>query len=1177
MKGFRIYWYGAASVLFFGAIGFLTTRFFNFHGAGFNFIMILAGTLGITAAAFFSFFQNKLQQKQQAKQQQAMYAAAYGYAPAAAAGAQQGGGSEIESLIKEADKRLAESRTTPGATISGLPVIFIIGDQGSAKTSVVAHCGLDPELLAGQVLVENNIISTPVANFWYGRDSVFVEAAGKLLAIPEAWTRLLKKLQPGKLKSVVGKGRQSPRAVFLCFDCESFTKPGASEQITATARYLQARLAEVSKNLGISFPVYVLFSKADRLAFFTEFVRNLSNEEAGQVFGMTLPIAPVRSGVYADEESRRLNAAFTDLFSSLCDRRIDYMPREQDPMSLPGAYEFPREFRKIRGTMVQFLVDLCRPSQLQVSPFLRGFYFSGIRPMVVNEASAKPAAAATPVGQKSFDAGATKMFRAGMEVPQAYAVQPQMSAAGRRVPQWMFLGHLFTDVILADHAAFAASESSVKTSLLRRILLGSLALLSLLLCLMFIISWSGNRKLENQALNAGKALQARGGSVGPIPTVDSLRQLDDLRQSLVTLTDYEKNGRPFSLGWGLYTGSDLYPQVRRSYYNFYKAYLFGNIQNGWVNYLQKVPNTPGPNDNYGYGYDTLKGYLLSTSEWKRISDPALQRFMSSLLASRWSAGHEGEISKDQMDLARAQFDFYSKDLQYGNPYSTDFDDPTVTHSRKYLAQFSGKERVYQALLSEAAKASRPINFNRDFPGSAEIIIDPREVQGPFTKTGWDAMKKLIGDAEKNFGGERWVLGDYAGNIQDFTALKKDLLDLYTADYIKNWREFVKAARFTGYSSLDDAAKKLTTIVNNQSPLMALMWVTSNNTNVDPKVAAAFTQPQKVVPPSDVQQYILPSNQTYIQGLSSLQVSIQNLPKPPDPPSAKATIDQAGNALVASRQITGPFAIDNDAHLEKDVTRLMEDPITHAEALLKGAGTANLNGAGRAFCQAFGIMVNKFPFNPKATDETTLQELSDIFRSKDGKLWMFYENTLKPNLTCSTAGCTPTGQVEMNPAFVTFFGQAVRFSKAVYGDAGSDPNYHYTLSPVKSDQVDSFGITVNGQTTLLKGGASKAYVWPGPPAQSFSLQLKVTGGTTFDVETWQGLWSVFHFFADADRTTQTGAGYTFVWIPRQGQRNTTLNIAGRALEYQFYVDTAGAPAVFSKDFLSSLKCVSTVAK
>src|ERR1035438_7648722 len=58
----------------------------------------------------------------------------------------------------------------------------------------------------------------------------------------------------------------------------------------------------------------------------------------------------------------------------------------------PGAYEFPREFRKIRAAVVQFLVDICQPSQLTVGPFLRGFYFTGVRPIVINEVA--PVAAA---------------------------------------------------------------------------------------------------------------------------------------------------------------------------------------------------------------------------------------------------------------------------------------------------------------------------------------------------------------------------------------------------------------------------------------------------------------------------------------------------------------------------------------------------------------------------------------------------------------------------------------------------------------------------------------------------------------------------------------------------------------------------------------------------------------
>ena len=42
---------------------------------------------------------------------------------------------------------------------------------------------------------------------------------------------------------------------------------------------MHARLGDISQTLGIALPVYVLFTKADRLPFFLDYVRNLSNEE----------------------------------------------------------------------------------------------------------------------------------------------------------------------------------------------------------------------------------------------------------------------------------------------------------------------------------------------------------------------------------------------------------------------------------------------------------------------------------------------------------------------------------------------------------------------------------------------------------------------------------------------------------------------------------------------------------------------------------------------------------------------------------------------------------------------------------------------------------------------------------------------------------------------------------
>src|SRR4029077_7322153 len=86
-------------------------------------------------------------------------------------------------------------------------------------------------------------------------------------------------------------------------------RPGPADALSAAARYLQERLGEISQILGISFPVYVLFTRADRLPFFCAFVGNLQLEEAGQVVGVTLPLRNP-GGVYAEAETQRLNNAF---------------------------------------------------------------------------------------------------------------------------------------------------------------------------------------------------------------------------------------------------------------------------------------------------------------------------------------------------------------------------------------------------------------------------------------------------------------------------------------------------------------------------------------------------------------------------------------------------------------------------------------------------------------------------------------------------------------------------------------------------------------------------------------------------------------------------------------------------------------------------------------------------
>src|ERR1035438_7654670 len=389
-------------------------------------------------------------------------------AAAASAGAADTGGAgneEIDALVREAERRLAASKQ--GDRLVSLPVFFLVGDTGSTKTSVMLNAGLEPELLAGLVYRDNNLVPTRAANLWFARRTIFVEAGGKVPSEPAKWGRLVRKLQPRA--GVGSQSVQAPRAVLVCYDSETFTRPGAQETATAAARNLRARLGEMSQAFGINLPVYVLFTKMDRLPFFTEYVRNLNKEEAGQVLGATIPMRDVRAGgVYGEEQTARLTADFERIFHALADARPEFLGRETDATKQPGAYEFPREFRKIRPAVVQFLVDICQPSQLTVGPFLRGFYFTGVRPEVINEVAPVAAAAPQSPGGYGSATSATGVFRAG-QAAQASQAAPQVGAT-RKVQQWLFLTHLFNDVLLADSAAMGASGASVKTGSMRRAL-----------------------------------------------------------------------------------------------------------------------------------------------------------------------------------------------------------------------------------------------------------------------------------------------------------------------------------------------------------------------------------------------------------------------------------------------------------------------------------------------------------------------------------------------------------------------------------------------------------------------------------------------------------------------------------------------------------------------------------
>ncbi|MBK9169027.1 MAG: hypothetical protein IPM24_16365 [Bryobacterales bacterium] len=1060
--------------------------------------------------------------------------------------------------------------------------MFFFGPAGAAKTTTITRCGLEPELVAGQVMRDGVVAPTSLANLWYSRGTVFLEAAGSVADDESAWTQLVRKLKPGRLAAALGRGGQAPRLAVVCCDCSLFFQQGAAEAVGSLARSLRQRLGEMAKTLGTQVPVYVLFTKADRIPFFLEYVQTFTNDEATQVFGATLPFDPRRDvGVYAEQESNRLNGVFQELYHSLAEHRLRFLPRENAPDKQPGIYEFPREFRKLRSMVVEFLVEVARPSQLEVSPVLRGFYFTGVRPVIVEDlAPAQPRAQQRQQSEK-LSLEATSIF-SGPRAQAGFA-EPQQAAGptSRKVPQWMFLTRLFSDVITADKAAFGTSGGGVGVSRLRRMLLAAAAALLVLLSIAFTVSFFGNRTLQANIREAAFNITAPGATTAgqELPSKDALDRLEALRVHLATLVDYERNGVPLRLRWGLY--ENLYPLARRTYFDAFRRVMFGDAHAALFAGLKGLPQAAGPADDYGAAYNRLRAYLITTAH-PEYSTP---EFLTPVLMSHWLGSRK--LEDERMQLAARQFDFYGSELKAGNPYELPAEAETVARTRRYLNSFGGIERVYQAMLAEAGKENPAVNFNKTFPGSARVVINQTDVPGAFTKGGFAVVQDFLKNSDKYLGGELWVLGEATKAQLDADAIAQ-LRSRYLKDFIERWRGYLKTGVVVRYGNIKDAAGKLAIHSGNQAPLLAMFSLASQNTAPEvtddtkedaAKIAEAFQPVHFVTPPEVTDRFIGPNNQSYVTALVSLQSSIERIPNnygPGDMNVAQARND-AANAKVTTRQVTQNFRIDREGRIEQVVEKLMMDPITHVEGLLRDIDPASLNGAGKQFCGPYSNLMQKYPFNPNAQAQASLAELNQMFQPGAGLMWQFYDQTLSKVLVEQGNSYTakPGIDVTLNPQFVAFFNRMVVFSKAVYQDPAGNPRLPYQLKAIASDPVQRITLNIDGVTAQYQGAAGQPaqFVWPGAAVQGARVSGQL-GGAELDILNYQGPWAVFRLFHEAEGWRAAGNVYAGEWAPRTSGQ--PMMSGGKQVKIPFEINLGNAPPVFQKGYFAGLVCVDRIA-
>jgi type VI secretion system protein ImpL len=1100
----------------------------------------------------------------------------------------------------------------PRGSFDAMPLVLVAGIEGSCKTTIVTRSGLDAQLLAGDAGGSSGETpaKTESANLWIARENVLAEAGGSVLADGDRWRRLSRELRGSGFAAALGRGEPAPRAVVVCVPCDLFYQGGAGQQLDDAATLLRARLGELATTWGLAVPVYVLFTKADRIPHWEDWVAPFSRDEVKAPLGAALPFdvaSGAAAGGYAERLVPRLESAFRHIAASLAGWRLELLGRESVLDRRLGSYEVPREVAKLAPAAIRFLTEICRPQQLGVSPMLRGFYFVGARPVVVTDVAGAPAAARqTPAAAPVESASATALFKYGaVQAPAPQQPAAYTPGAARRVPQWTFLERFFPDVVMADHGAEAAARGGVRVSRLRRALLGGGIAAAVLLVAGVGISWARNSSLTQRTTERARAVAAlpivtASPGTFAFPSAEALRTLDGLRAMMDTLSELERHPK-LGMRMGLWQVPALRNEARRVWMAGYKAQLHDVAWTALVDTLRALPDQPVADDDYGARYGQLRAYLITTAEPAR-STPEL---VAPVLLTSWRRGQQ--VDADIQGLARRQFELYASELPRGNPFPQQADGFLVAHSRAYVSRFTGEEQIYRFMLAEASKATPPARLIALAPGANGVVSSTGDVEGAFTAPGWAFMQQALRDGGRFFDGEQWVMGDQATIApQDRDRILTSLRARYRDDYANRWRGWVRGLAVVRPSSVRDASAKLGAIGGAQSPLLAALAMAARNTAVDSSMAAAFQPVQVVTPGTITDKFVSPSNEQYVKAVIGAQVALEqaaNLPPATDTASAVALVQGATTALNqvttgkgAAREIAGKFAVGAEAaQVGPAVQALLLAPFDNAESALRpltgvrftqrapragggGGGApvgpppnaAQLNARGANVCALSAPILAKFPFNAEATTAATMAEVKQMLAPNTGAIWSFYNERLQGILQKqgNRYQAVP-GPVTVSSEFEEFFNRAARISNAMFG-GGDEPHFTVQVKGVATKDVPTI-ILSNGSQGAKFSAATPAttFSWPQVPAGGASLKIEYKSGLRGRDQTLAsgtGEWALFRVFTRAGKWEDSGGG----------NYRVTFNSSDRGpvvLELSF---PSGQP-VLKREWLSGMICASQVTR
>ena len=1009
----------------------------------------------------------------------------------------------LRQRFDEAVTTLRRRKGRKRTSLYELPWYIVIGPPGAGKTTMLVNSGLEFPLAEtfGRQPVQG-VGGTRNCDWWFTDQAVLLDTAGRYTtqdsdreADARGWRSFL-----GLLSKV--RKRRPINGVIIAISVLDLLTLSDAERLEHV-RAVRNRLAELSRELGISFPVYVLVTKCDLVAGFAEFFDDLDQVGRAQVWGVTFPFDASSS----DNAAARLGSEFDRLLERLDGRTLERVAQERDLRRRTRVFAFPQQVTALKPRIVEFVQAIFGSAPADRPVWLRGVYLTS----------------ATQEG--------TPIDRLMASLARTFGVPAAASPPPAGQGKAYFIERLLEEVVFAEAGLAGVNR---RAELLRQgFQLGAYALVVIgVVGLLLAMTWSYRANVDYLARVAQVAeplaalpRAAEDDLMARLPRLERLR-------AIVEVAAQPEPAPPWRMRWGLYQGRGMQEAARDAYLRELNAALGPPVAQMLERRLVAEAGSPEAL------YETLKSYLM-LAEPRRL-DPGL---VARALVPEWHRAYAQNPALAEALTVHTVAWLERPDRVQPIAVNAEL----VERARISLAQASVPVLVYSRMKSESGSTqSGEIRLDSELGLGAEQVLMRRSglslgepLPALYTRAAFDAFDRtgkleLVG----RFLEDAWVLGERAPPMTQTASLGYEVQQLYERDYIQAWRALLEDVRLRPVGSLDETRDRLTILSSPSSPLKSLVVLVDRHTNFAKPAPGIDGAGGGLADRAEGALGALPGMAPAgPRPGSAVTAAFAEFHKLLDGPAGAAPIDQLlqGLARLPERLSPGVGAAEGAAALAQAERQLamvaaqLPGPLSSAVSELGAQATASAATAARG--ELGGIyrteVVNacreligrRYPFSRTSNEDVALGDFGTVF-GRGGLYDAFFQEHLAALVDTSRSPWRWRDQARAVGGGAVDLGQfqlVERIRQAFFPAGAGGPGFAFTLTPDYLDaQSLRFTLEVDGQQLDYRHGPprSVAMSWPAAAAGQASFVFEAADGRRPNLG-HRGPWAWFRMLDEAD--------------------------------------------------------------